>query len=295
MYILPNKRNFAVFMNRDYRLLSILFVFVFSSCATKYSKVLKSTNNEYKLKMADEYYKEKRYAHSQELYQGLMTSYLRGKPEAEEAYYRYAYCAFYLKDYEAAGLAFQTFTDNFPNSDKVPEMAYMEGYCLFKNSPKVELDQTSTQKAISTLQVFLNTYPNDPHAAEAKNLIEECNKKLEEKEYLAAQLYYDLGYFKSAHIYFDLLMSDYPNSERSEEYMYKTVLSSFKYASNSIEYLQIDRYQTAVDECDNFSAQYPKSKFLPKVEVLRKSAQNELTKLNIIKTKLQNEQIKKAS
>lgn len=280
-------------MNRLYRLLPIFFLFAFTSCATKYSKVLKSKDNEYKLKMADEYYSRKQYAHAQELYQDLFT-YLRGKPQNEEAYYRYAYCALYLKDYEAAGLAFQTFTENFPNSDKVPEMAYMEGYCLYKNSPKVELDQSSTKKAIATLQVFLNTYPSDSHIAEAKKLIDDCNKKLEDKEFLSAQLYYDLGYYKSAHIYFDLLMSDYPNSDRSEEYMYKTVLSSYQYAKNSYEYLQIDRYDDAVGECENFAAQYPKSKFAPKVEAMRKDAQTQLTRLKNIQTKLQNEQIKKA-
>lgn len=280
-------------MNRLYWLLSIFFAVTFTSCATKYSKVLKSTDNEYKLKMADQYYKNKQYAHAQELYQSLFT-YLRGKPQNEEAYYCFAYCAMYLKDYEAAGLAFQTFTENFPNSDKVPEMAYMEGYCLYKNSPKVELDQTSTKKAIATLQVFLNNYPNDSHAEDAKKLIETCNKKLEQKQYLAAQLYYNLGYYKSAHIYFDLLMSDYPNSDKAEEYMYKTVLSTYEYAKNSYEYLQLDRYQDVVDECENFAAQYPKSKFVAKINNMKKEAQTQLTKLKNIQTKLQNEQIKKA-
>ncbi len=285
-------------MNRFSQLLLLSFLFVFTSCATKYSKVLKSKDNEYKLKMADEYYKEKKYAHAQELYEGLFT-YLRGKPLAEEAYYRFAYSAYYLKDYEASGLAFQTFTENFPNSDRVPEAAYMEGFCLYKNSPKVELDQSSTLKAISTLQVFISTYANDSHVADAKKLIEDCNQKLEEKEYLAAQLYYDLGYYKSAHIYFDLLMSDYPNSAKAEEYMYKTVLSNYQYAKSGIgvEYLQtdIDRFQEALDECDNFSAQYAKSEFLPKIADMKKNALQELTKLKNIQTKLQNEQIKKAS
>jgi len=279
---------------RQFFSLSVLFVFLaFASCTTQYAKVLKSKDNEYKLKMADEYYKTKKYAHAQELYQELMTTYLKGTPRYEDAYYRFCYSAYYLKDYEAAGLAFQTFMENFPNSDKVSECFYMEGYCLYKNSAKVELDQASTMKAIATLQSFLTTYPNDTHSSDAKKLIEECNQKLEEKEYLAAQLYLDMGYYKAAHIYFDMLTSDYPNSQRSDEYMFKTLLASYNYAKKSYEYLQLDRYQTALQECDDFIAQYPGSKFTTQAVSIKYDSQNQITKLKKIINKI-NEQTKKA-
>jgi len=190
-------------------------------------------------------------------------------------------------------LAFQTFMENFPNSDKVSECFYMEGYCLYKNSAKVELDQASTMKAIATLQSFLTTYPNDTHSSDAKKLIEECNQKLEEKEYLAAQLYLDMGYYKAAHIYFDMLTSDYPNSQRSDEYMFKTLLASYNYAKKSYEYLQLDRYQTALQECDDFIAQYPGSKFTTQAVSIKYDSQNQITKLKKIINKI-NEQTKKA-
>lgn len=277
--------------------LAVLFMaLAFVSCNTQYAKVLKSKDNEYKLKMADEYYSAKKYAHAQELYQELLTTYLKGTPRYEDAYYRFAYAAYYLKDYEAAGLAFQTFMENFPNSDKVAECYYMEGYCLYKNSAKVELDQSSTLKAIATLQSFLTTYPSDTHSPDAKKLIDECNQKLEDKEYLAAQLYLDLGYYKSAHIYFDMLTSDYPNSNRSDEYMFKTLLASYNYARKSYEYLQLDRYQTTLQECDDFLAQYPSSKFTPQAVSIKYNSQNRITQLKKIIDKINkaNEQTKKA-
>jgi outer membrane protein assembly factor BamD len=280
-------------MKQSFSLLALFFLLAFASCSTQYAKVLKSKNNEYKLKMADEYYSAKKYAHAQELYQELITTYLKGTPRYEDAYYRFAYSAYYLKDYEAAGLAFQTFMENFPNSDKVSECFYMEGYCLYKNSAKVELDQTSTLKAIATLQSFLTSYPNDTRSPDAKKLIENCNQKLEEKEYLAAQLYLDLGYYKSAHIYFDMLTSDYPNSTRADEYMFKTLLASYNYARKSYEYLQLDRYQTALQECDDFLAQYPSSKFTPQALNIKYNSQSSITKLKKIIDKI-NEQTKKA-
>jgi outer membrane protein assembly factor BamD len=162
---------------------------------------------------------------------------------------------------------------------------------LYLNSPKVELDQSSTLHAISVLQSFINAYPKSPKAEEAKALIVKCNQKLEEKEYLAAKLYYDLGDFKSSHLYFDLLLSDYPNSSKSDLYMFKTVQSSYEYAKVSVPYLQEDRYKQAVDECGDFVAQYNNSKYVPSVQEIKKHSEEAINKIkNII-----NEQTKKAS
>ncbi|AYD47239.1 outer membrane protein assembly factor BamD [Arachidicoccus soli] len=277
-------------MKRIIQLSLVSLFFILSSCASKYSKILSSKDNEYKYKMAEKYYNDKKYNHSSELFQALFP-YLKGSPRYEEAFNKFAYSAFYLKDYESASLAFRTFTENFPNSALVPEAFYMQGYCLFLNSPKVELDQSSTQHAISVLQSFVNTYPKSTKAEEAKALILKCNKKLEEKEYLAAKLYYDLGDYRSAHLYFDLLLSDYPNSTSSDMYMFKTLQSSYEYAKVSVPYMQEERYKQAVEECGDFVAQYSNSKYVQSVQQIKKHSEEAINKIkNII-----NEQTKKAS
>lgn len=268
----------------------ICLIVILSSCASKYSKVLSNKDNEFKLKMAEQYYQDKKFAHSQELLQSLFP-YLKGSPRYEDAFYKFAYSAFYLKDYESASLAFKTFTENFPNSSLVQEAYYMQGYCLYLNSPKVELDQSSTDKAINVLQAFITTYPNTPKAAEAKELINKCTEKLEQKEYLAAKLYYDLGYYKAAHLYFDMLLSDYPSSKRADEYMFMTVQSSYEYAKVSVIYLQEERYQKAADESDDFVTQYPNSTFISEAAKIKKTSQEAISKLKILK----DEQTKKTS
>src|SRR4051812_32461743 len=92
----------------------ILVSLLFSSCASKFAKVLKSKDNEYKLKMAEQYYVQKKYNQAQQIYEDIMP-FFRGSDKYEDIYYKYSYCAYYEKDYVNAENLFKTFTENFPN------------------------------------------------------------------------------------------------------------------------------------------------------------------------------------
>ncbi len=50
--------------------------------------------------------------------------------------YKFAYCAYYLKDYANAENHFKGFVEVFPNSAKAEEMDYMRAYTFFKQSPQ---------------------------------------------------------------------------------------------------------------------------------------------------------------
>ena len=54
-------------------------------------------------------------------------------------------------------ILFKGFLEVFPNSSKAEEIAYMHAYCFYMQSPKVELEQTNTAKAIGMMQTFINT------------------------------------------------------------------------------------------------------------------------------------------
>ena len=277
-------------MKRFFQISLVGLILLVSSCASKYSKVLNSKDNEFRIKKANEYYEAKKYAHAEELFQDLFP-YLRGTPRYEDAFYKFAYCAYYLKDYESASMAFQTFQENFPNSSLVPNANYMQCYCLFLSSPKAELDQTATEKSMGLLKAFIATYPNSEKVSEAQKLLEECNQKIEEKEFLSAQLYYDLGYFNASHLYFDLLLSDYPGSTKADQYMYMIAKSSYEYAKVSIPSAQQERYEQTLEDCTNFLGQFPESAFKEKATKMKTDAQQQLEKIK----KLQNEQTQKTS
>lgn len=242
-----------------------LIAILFCSCGGKYTKLLKSTNNELKYKAANEYYDKKQWSKAQELYNSLM-SYMRGTPRYETMYYKYAYCAYYQKDYMNAEQLFKTFSDNFPTSQYLEEVQFNRAFCFYKQSPRPELDQTPTQKAMATYQEFVNTYPSSTRVPQANDYIKACLSKMEEKEYLGCKLYYDMGYFKAAHTTFELLMDDYPESTKTDQYLYYSLESMYKYAKMSLAEHQMERYNKVKDQCDDFANRFPNSPLIDKVK-----------------------------
>jgi len=242
----------------------LAFVVVFTSCSTKFGKVLKSKDSEYKYKMAEQYYAKGKYNYAQQLFEEVFP-YLKGTSRFEDMYYKYAYTSYYLEDYMNAENLFKTFVETFPNSPKAEEAEYMRAYSFYKQSPKVELDQTNTQKAIALMQVFINQHPNSTRIKEASKIIDEGRKKLEEKEFKAAQLYYNLGYFRAAAVAYGTLMENYPDSEKADEYKYSIIKSYYKFAEMSIQERQIERYEKVLNEVTDFADRFPESKLLAEV------------------------------
>jgi outer membrane protein assembly factor BamD len=268
--------------------LRILFVsLLISSCASKFSRVLKSKDNEYKLKMAEQYYVQKKYSQAQQVYEDIMP-FFRGSDKYEDIYYKYSYCAYYEKDYVNAENLFKTFTENFPNSPRLEEADYMHCYCYYKQSPKVDLDQTATSKTISLMQAFINTHPESSRIKDASEIIDKSRRKLELKAFKAAQLYFDLGFFKSSAIAFSGLIEDYPDSEKGDEYKYAEIKSYYKYAQMSYVDKQQERYEKVISECSDFNERYADSKLVTEVNNFKTLSENNINKLH-------NEQIKETS
>jgi outer membrane protein assembly factor BamD len=260
----------------------VLTAFLLSSCG-KYAKVEKSKDVEYKLKMADEYYAKKKYRYAQELYESLFPAY-KGTDKFEDLYYKYAYCFFYQRLYRDAENMYKGYIEVFPNSSRAEEMDYMRAYCYYKQSPKLELEQVNTLKAMNMMQTFINTHPGSPRIDDATAIIDESRVKMEQKEFRAAQLYYDLERYRAAALAFGNLLNKYPESPKGEEYKVMTVRAYFKFAQMSYRDKQLERYDKVVKEFEDFSERYPESKFLKEVEQY-----NNLSKIQI--KEIQNEQI----
>ena len=254
-------------MNCRTRLLFIFIaLFVLAGCSRNtVTKILKSKDVEYKLGMAEQYYANKKYNKAQILYEDLFPL-LRNDPRFEDLYYKYAYCAFYQEDYMNAENLFKGFIDAFPKSQRTSEADYMRAFCFFKQSPRVELDQSTTEKAIGLMQAHLNNYPESSKAEEAKKIIEECYEKLEIKDYKSAELYYNVGSYRAAAITFTTLLNRYPESKKADEYKLMIIKSYFQYAGMSVEEKQKERFEKVVEEYYDFVDRFPESKFLKDAE-----------------------------
>ena len=257
---------------------AILFSFlVLTSCSSKFGKVMKSKDKEYKLKMAEQYYAKKDYDKAQQIYSDLLPLF-KGDPRFEDIYYKYAYTAYYQKDYMNAENLFKTYGENFPNSSKVEETEFMRCMAYYKQSPKADLDQTNTTKTIALLQAFINTHPDSKHISEANEIIDVCRKKLELKEYNNAQLYYDLGYYKSAGVAFSVLIDDFPDSDNSDAYALSSIKSYYRYAEMSVQDKQEERFEKVVTDANDFEQRFPSSKLLAEVNNYKTLSENNLKK-----------------
>jgi outer membrane protein assembly factor BamD len=268
-------------------LLFIVVSALLTACASKFTKVQKSKDVDYKIKMAEQYYAKKKYNYAQILFEEVFP-FIKGTPQFEDTYYKFAYCYYYDRDYLNAENLFKTFVETFPNSAKAEECEYMRAYCFYKQSPKVELDQSNTTKTIGLMQAFINTHNGSERAKEAAAIIEKCHEKLELKELQSAQLYYDLGYYKAAAISFANLSDNFPDSKRGDEYKFYVIRAYFKYAEMSIVDKQEERYQKVVTEYVDFAERFKGSKFAEEAEKYKNQS------VNFIKT-IKDEQAKKAA
>ncbi len=255
--------------------ISALVLLLFVTSCNKYNKVTKSKDFEYKLKMADEYYSKGKYKIAQQLYEESFPVF-KGSVKFEELYYKDAFCFYHMKEYASAENLFKGFLEVFPNSKYAEEVDYMRSYCFYKQSPKLELEQVNTIKAMGMMQTFINTHPGSARNKEASDIIDICRQKLEQKEYRAAELYYNMGQYRAAAIAFTNISDNYPESAKGEEYKLKTIKAYYKFAKLSIVDKQIERYEQVINEYEDFVDRYPESKSLKDAESYSKLSINQI-------------------
>lgn len=261
----------------------IIAFFLLTGCSG-INKILKNKDPEYKLRVAEQYFAKKKYSKAQALYEDIMPNY-RSQAAFEDIYYKFAYCAYYQLDYLNAENLFKNFLELFPNSTKAEELDYMRAYTYYKQSPKAELDQTNTTKALGLMQVFINTHPGSARNKDAYEIIEKLRVKLEVKEYKSATLYYDLGQYRAAGVAFATLLDNFPESQLADEYKFMIIKSYFQFAEMSVEEKKQERFEKVVSECIEFTDRFPESKLGKEVERFLNLSNNNLKNIS-------NEQIK---
>lgn len=265
-------------------LIAALTLIAGSGCGKGMTKLLKNPDVDYKLRMAEQFFVKKQYTKAQMVYEDVMAFY-KTRPEFQDIYYKYAYCAYNLQDYMNAENLFKSFLEIFPNSPKAEEMDFMRAFCFYKQSPKSELDQTNTQKAIGMLQTFINTHPGSARNKEANDIIDICRAKLETKDFKSAQLYFDLGQFRAAGVAFTELLNNYPESMRADEYKLMIIRSYYQYATMSIEEKKVERFEEVVTQCYEFTDRFPDSKLKKDADTFLKQSQSNIKNLTNEQTK----------
>ena len=234
-------------------------LFLVLSCGD-YQKIVKSTDYEFKLKKAREYYDNKEYGRSSQLYQELVNIY-RGTSRADQIYYYLAKSFYGEKDFVLTSHYFRLLLKEFPRSPFNEEAQYLIGYCYYLDSPNARLDQKTSQDAIDALQLFINMFPGSSRVSDANKLIDELREKLVYKSYLSGRLYYDLADYRAAVISLTNCIKEFPDSKYREELMFYLLKAKYLLGENSIDEKKRERLNNALDEYFTFTDEFPQSRF----------------------------------
>ena len=140
-----------------------------------------------------------------------------GSELIDKAQFYLAESYFGTKDYEGAIVEYRFFIDNFPESPYLDDVAYKLGLAYYKISPPYYLEQKRTEDALKIIGEFIIRFPESEWIEEAKKIEKKCLDKLSKKQLENGKLYYKLGHYRSAEVYLEDLLGNYPTSSYIDE------------------------------------------------------------------------------
>jgi len=256
----------------------VLAVVTLSGCGG-YNKILKASDYNTKYSMAKNLFAEGRFTTCSSVLEECVVM-LHGTSKGEESMFLLASCYFNMDDYLSASQYFQSCFTRYPNSDYSESSLFMMGKSLFLDMPDPRLDASSTNNAISSLQRFVETYPNSRYRKEAEEMIYEMYDRLVEKEKGSAELYYNMGLYlgnnyRSCIIVAQNAMRDYPYTKYREDLSALVLRAKFQLAQESVASKKDERYRDAIDEYYAFKNEFPESKYMKEADrIFRISTRN---------------------
>ncbi|MFH0882720.1 MAG: outer membrane protein assembly factor BamD [bacterium] len=172
-----------------------------------------------------------------------------GSALADSAQYLLAESHFNIKEYIISASEYDKLTQQYPQSPLAADAEYKHGVSYMRLAPKYSLEQIYAEKAIETLQLFIEDYPDSPLVKDAEAQITEARKKLAHKQYANGQLYYRMGEYPSARIYYDLVIENYYDTRYAEDAQYYKAVSFEKSKD----------WQNAIREYQLFLQKFPES------------------------------------
>lgn len=261
--------------NKILAVLSLLLIF--SACQNE--KLIKrgdSTEVAYEKAMA--FYEAENYGEAATAFDTI-TRMAQGTEYGQEAQYYLAESYYKDEQYLLAASEYDRYVSYFPQDERRPEMEYKAAMSYYNLSPRYKLDQSRTRTAIERFQLFISRYPNSERVPEAANHIDELRSKLAEKSYNAALFYVRIEQYKSATIYLEETIEQYPESKWAAKALVDLARTYIQYADNSVIERQAERYTSAIEAYETFIQLFPENELRAEIENLHDEAQQKLANI----------------
>ncbi len=120
-------------------------------------------------------------------------------------------------EYELSRKAYQTVVDEYPNSELVPKARYQIAYSSMLASKKSQYDEQHAQQAIQEFEEYKDKFPVAPQALEADESIKTIRSEKADRDLKVAEFYEDQKKWKSAKVYYEELIQNYPETNAAKE------------------------------------------------------------------------------
>lgn len=276
-----------MFLQKMKKALLIVGVLLLTVSCGEYQKLLKSDETGKKYTAAEQLYDEgkaedsnKEFRKALRLFEQIVPKY-RGKPQGEKLSFLFADTYFELGDYYNASYQFERFSQSYPKSQKLEEAAFKKAKSFYELSPRYDIDQTDTRKAITELQSYLNTFPEGEHIEKANEMATELRVKLEKKAFEVAKQYHltgeaRSGNYRAAITSFNNFLSENPGSPFRESAYYYRFDSAYRLAVNSFRDLMEERLKTAMEYYKDYKKYYPEGEYTEPIEASVEEIQSRL-------------------
>ena len=252
---------------------------LFSSCKSQYEAILSGSDTRAKMKMAFDLFEAKKYAKAAETFEAL-SMVTRGTAQDDTVQFYWGLSNYRYGDYVTAESNLNQFVTTFPLSPFTEEAKFLRLDCLYRGTYRYELDPMPTYKALSEMNVFQIENPDSKYREKVSEMMDELNGRLELKAYKSAYLYYHMEDYKAAHYALKNVLKENADNRYREEILYYTAMAAYKYALNSIQDKQRERYLVFVDDYFNLISEYPDSKYAKELESYYNKVQKILKKDN---------------
>lgn len=262
-------------MTRTALKIAVCLAALLASGCSGYNKLLKSKDREQMYQAALRYFDAGQFDKTLTLFEEI-SPYYRGTAREDTILFYTADAHFRSQDYENSCMEFDDYRRRFGRSPFVEEAEYKYAMGYYYMSPEPYRDQTPTYMAITTINDYLQRYPNSLKRQLCLLRLDELQNKLYDKSYINARTYYKIGRYKSAVVALRNALKEYPETPHREEILYLTVKSCHELAINSVRALQRDRYLDMLDAYYTFVADFPESKYRKELDRLQKTARRYL-------------------
>lgn len=262
----------------QYALSAVAVAVILSSCAG-INSLLKSGQPDLIYSKALEYYEKEKWQRASTLFEGV-EHYYAGTPREDSISFFNARCKYKNRDYETASALLDDFRRKFGRSAFIEDAEGMYAMCFYYLAPGPSRDQTMTGHALIAINEFMSRYPNSERIDSFKSINDELTQRLHDKAYINAYTYYKIGRYKSAITALKNALKTYPESNHREQIMYLIVEAGYRFASNSVQEKQTDRYLTMLDSYLSFREEFPESAHMKELDRMAKHARDFLARNN---------------